>query len=206
MSLCDDTSSACFSFLVLGEEDILRWLNESDGEALSDEEHENLYIQTHFGEESSTDDGENASDIAPIQAENSSSCEEDVMSSVTPRLPPIATVSGQGRVKSRGIGRTLGRGRGRGPKNSSLSVATSMSHSRGPSHARIVRQRGRGRGRGRSRGVQQRQRRGTQSIQQKWGHSSFRPEIRGLQQPACLICNRSEWKPIDFLEEYLDDN
>ncbi|CAB3232041.1 unnamed protein product [Arctia plantaginis] len=172
--------------LVLGEEDILRWLNESDGEALSDEEHENLYIQTHFGEKSSTDDGENASDIAPIQAENSSSCEEDVMSSVTPRLPPIATVSGQGRVKSRGIGRTLGRGRGRtlgrgrgrGPKNSSLSVATSMSHSRGPSHARIVRQRGRGRGRGRSRGVQQRQRRGIQSIQQKWTHSSG-PKLGG---------------------------
>ncbi|VVD04915.1 unnamed protein product [Leptidea sinapis] len=141
------------------EDDILKWLNESDGEPLSD--------------------SENVSH------------------------PPVAiTVGGRGRASLRGSGETLvrgrgwgrGRGRGRG-RGSSVSVA--ISRGRGHAPVRCVRQRGRG--------VQPPRRIGI-LYHQNWSGVSFKPNLKGIQQPAYLPCDRSKWEPVDFIKKYVDND
>lgn len=92
-------------FLGLQEDDILHWLNESDGEPLSDSENEQVTRTTHFSRDSSSDDEENESDTSL------SSSKADTASSCTPMHPPIATtVGGRGRARLRGSGEEEGEG------------------------------------------------------------------------------------------------
>lgn len=191
-------------FLGLQEHEILHWLNESDGEPLSDSENELVEPVTHSSGDSSSDDEENESDTVPIQDKNISSSEEDTASASTPVHPHIeTTVGGRGRSRLRGSGETSVRGRRRGRgRGNSVSIATSRGRG-GRKHApvRCVPQRGRGRGRN----VQQPRQRGIQ-FNQNWSGVSFKPNLNGLQQPAYLPCDRSKWEPVDFIKEYIDDD
>lgn len=172
------------------ERDILEWLDKSDSEALSEDEHEGPVASNHIEGNSSSDDEESGcSDTIPRQLENIYSSDEETASTSTPRLPP-ALIS---RARSRGRGRTLARGIGRGKSSQSVSST----------RGRVIRQRGCGRAFGRSRGFYQRR---YQQFNQEWTHNSFMPDIKNLQQPAYLMHDRSQWNPMDFLLEYIDDD
>lgn len=190
MSSFDDTSSQFqLGYFFIGmEADILEWLDKSDSEAFSEEEHEGPVASNTIEGDSSSDDEGSTSDTLPRQPENIYSSNEDTASTSTPRLPPVLVSRGRARGRGRTLTRRIGRGR------SSQSISSTRS--------RVVRQRGRGRGRGISRRVQQR---GNQQTNQEWTHISFTPDINDLQQPAYLNHYRSEWTSMDFLLEIIDD-